>query len=379
MMGGSLSHEFMLLTPAGEDSVAVCGACGYRANVEAAACVAHNEPPAVLQPLQTVETPDAHTIEALCAFLHVIPAQCCKAVVYQKETDGSYVVLFLRGDLEANQTKLTNYLGCDVRPAAITPESGLCAGFIGPVGLCGGMTVLYDTSLQGTGNLVCGANRQGFHSTGLQLERDCGTVEYHDFAKLPDGGVCPVCGRPAIRVSRGVEVGNIFQLGAKYTQAMGMRYVDADGTEKTPVMGCYGIGVGRLAACVCEVRHDDHGPVWPLAIAPWQVHLCCLRADDAGTKAAADALYASLQKNGVEVLYDDRTVSAGVMFADADLLGIPVRVIVSPRNCAEGCFELAARDKTVKEKAPLAKAVQAVQALLRRLEDEAAAQVPPRL
>ena len=367
------------MTPAGEDSVAVCGACGYRANVEAAACVAHNEPPAVLQPLQTVETPDAHTIEALCAFLHVIPAQCCKAVVYQKETDGSYVVLFLRGDLEANQTKLTNYLGCDVRPAAITPESGLCAGFIGPVGLCGGMTVLYDTSLQGTGNLVCGANRQGFHSTGLQLERDCGTVEYHDFAKLPDGGVCPVCGRPAIRVSRGVEVGNIFQLGAKYTQAMGMRYVDADGTEKTPVMGCYGIGVGRLAACVCEVRHDDHGPVWPLAIAPWQVHLCCLRADDAGTKAAADALYASLQKNGVEVLYDDRTVSAGVMFADADLLGIPVRVIVSPRNCAEGCFELAARDKTVKEKAPLAKAVQAVQALLRRLEDEAAAQVPPRL
>ena len=289
------------------------------------------------------------------------------------------MVLFLRGDLEANQTKLTNYLGCDVRPAAITPESGLCAGFIGPVGLCGGMTVLYDTSLHGTGNLVCGANRQGFHSTGLQLERDCGTVEYHDFAKLPDGGVCPVCGRPAIRVSRGVEVGNIFQLGAKYTQAMGMRYVDADGTEKTPVMGCYGIGVGRLAACVCEVRHDDHGPVWPLAIAPWQVHLCCLRADDAGTKAAADALYASLQKNGVEVLYDDRTVSAGVMFADADLLGIPVRVIVSPRNCAEGCFELAARDKTVKEKAPLAKAVQAVQALLRRLEDEAAAQVPPRL
>ena len=188
-----------------------------------------------------------------------------------------------------------------------------------------------------------------------------------------------MCGRPAIRVSRGVEVGNIFQLGAKYTQAMGMRYVDADGTEKTPVMGCYGIGVGRLAACVCEVRHDDHGPVWPLAIAPWQVHLCCLRADDAGTKAAANALYASLQKNGVEVLYDDRTVSAGVMFADADLLGIPVRVIVSPRNCAEGCFELAARDKTVKEKASLAKAVQAVQALLRRLEDEAAAQVPPRL
>lgn len=379
MMGGSLSHEFMLLTPAGEDSVAVCGACGYRANVEAAACVTRNEPPTALQPLQAVETPDAHTIEALCTFLRVAPAQCCKAVVYQKETDGSYVVLFLRGDLEANQTKLTNFLGCNVRPAAITSESGLCAGFIGPAGLCCSGTVLYDASLQDTGNLVCGANREGFHNTGLQLERDCGPVEYHDFAKLPDGGACPVCGKRAIRVSRGVEVGNIFQLGTKYTEAMGMRYTDADGAEKTPVMGCYGIGVGRLAACVCEARHDDYGPLWPLSIAPWQVQLCCLRADDAGAKAAADALYAALEQSGVEVLYDDRTVSAGVMFADADLLGVPVRVIVSPRNCREGCCELTTRDKAVREKAPLPDAAQAVQALLRRLADEADAQVPPRL
>lgn len=153
--------------------------------------------------------------------------------------------------------------------------------------------------------------------------------------------------QPAITVSRGIEVGNIFQLGTKYTKSMGMTYLDQNGASQYPIMGCYGIGVGRLAASVCEAHHDDYGPIWPISIAPWQVHICCVRSDNAEAHELADQLYDYLQKQGIEVLYDDRHVSAGVMFSDADLLGVPVRVIVSPRNLKEGCCELVTRDKSV--------------------------------
>ena len=258
--------------------------------------------------------------------------------------------MFIRGDLDINETKLTNFLGCDIHPAVITPECGLNAGYIGPVGLPEGMTVLFDRSLQNTNNLSCGANKEEYHYTGLDIDRDCKNVEYNDFAKIIEGGICPSCGKKHITISRGIEVGNIFQLGTKYTKSMGMTYLDKDGNTQTPIMGCYGIGVGRLAASVCEAHHDDYGPIWPMAIAPWQVHICAVRADDAEVKEKADALYEELQKRGVEVIYDDRAVSAGVMFSDADLLGIPLRVIVSPRNLKDGVIEIYARDKSFSEK-----------------------------
>ena len=185
------------------------------------------------------------------------------------------------------------------------------------------------------------------------MERDCPQAEYHDFAKISEGGVCPGCGKHTIQVCRGIEVGNIFQLGTKYTESMGMRYLDKDGKEKYPLMGCYGIGIGRLAASVCEAHHDEYGPIWPMAIAPWQVHLCCVRPDNEEVKSFADKLYEDLQKQGIEVLYDDRKVSAGVMFSDADLMGVPVRVIVSPRNMKEGCCEIVTRDKSIQKKTAL--------------------------
>jgi prolyl-tRNA synthetase len=178
-------------------------------------------------------------------------------------------------------------------------------------------------------------------------------AEYHDLAKVIAGGICPVCGKHALTISRGVEVGNIFMLGTKYTKSMGMQYTDENGKLQYPVMGCYGIGVGRLAASVCEAHHDEFGPVWPKSIAPWQVHLCCLRADDEETHAYANGLYRALEDAGVEVIYDDRNVSAGIMFSDADLLGVPLRVIVSPRNMKEGAVELAARDKSFRDKVPV--------------------------
>jgi len=188
---------------------------------------------------------------------------------------------------------------------------------------------------------------KAFINTGLCMQRDCPDALYHDFAKAVEGGICPVCGKHTLTISRGIEVGNIFQLGSKYTRAMHMQYTDAEGVSHYPVMGCYGIGVGRLAASVCEARHDGSGPIWPVSIAPWQVHLCCMRSDNREVREAADKLYDGLQKAGIEVLYDDRNVSAGIMFSDADLLGIPIRLIMSPRNLKENCVEMTLRrDKT---------------------------------
>ena len=369
MMGGSVSHEFMLLTPIGEDSIAVCKHCGYTANVEAAKSVIENTRDAVSEELKEVHTPDIHTIEDICEFLKMPFQKSCKAVVYQKNHDDSFVVIFIRGDLDINETKVTNFLGCDIHPAVITEECGLNAGYIGPVNLKinGEFTVLYDNSLENTNNLSCGANKDEYHLTGLDMSRDVPNAEYHDFAKIADGGICPECGEKAISISRGIEVGNIFQLGRKYSKSMGMTYLDKDGNVQIPIMGCYGIGVGRLAASVCEVCHDDYGPIWPMAIAPWQVHLCAVRSDDEKVKAAADKLYEDLQNAGVEVIYDDRNVRAGVMFSDADLLGVPLRVVVSPRNLDEGVFELTSRDKSISEKIKPETALQRVKELIEQM------------
>jgi len=346
MMGGSISHEFMLLTSIGEDSIAICTECDYRANMEAAESIVHSKRNDVSDELTLVHTPDIHTIEEVCAFLHCEEKTSCKAVVYQRNCDDSYIVLFIRGDLEVNETKLTNHLGCDIHPAVITEECGLNAGYIGPVNLNGDFTVLYDRSLEGMNNLACGANVSEYHYTGLDMSRDVECAEYHDFAKIQEGGICPRCGKPAITVSRGIEVGNIFLLGTKYTKSMNMTYIDSSGETQYPIMGCYGIGVGRLAASICEAHHDDYGPIWPLSVAPWQVHLCAVRSDDAEVRAYADKLYEELQSRGVEVIYDDRKVSAGVMFSDADLLGVPFRIIVSPRNMKQGIVEIVSRDKS---------------------------------
>ena len=355
MMGGNISHEFMLLTPVGEDSIVLCDSCDFRANMEAAENISDIARDAESAALEKVYTPNVHTIEDVCNFFGDETKNSCKAVVYQQNVDDKYVVLFIRGDLEVNETKLVNFLGEQVHAAVITEECGLNAGYIGPVNLKvnGDAVVLYDKSLEGRNNLSCGANEAEHHYKGLDMERDVPNAEYHDFAKIQEGGICPKCGKKTVKISRGIEVGNIFQLGTKYTKSMNMTYVDANGESKTPIMGCYGIGVGRLAASVCEAHHDEYGPIWPKAIAPWQVHLCAVRVDDEEVRAYADKLYEDLQNAGIEVIYDDRSVRAGVMFADADLLGIPLRIIVSPKNMKQGVVEVASRDKTLKTQIPL--------------------------
>ena len=356
MMGGSVAHEFMLLTEAGEDTLAICESCDYRANLEAAELVSDNskiksEPAS----LEKVATPECKTIEDVCKFLKLPVANSCKAVMYQTE-EGEYVVIFIRGDLEINETKLRNFLGKNIYPAAITPESGLHAGYTGPYQLSVKGKVLLDRSLEGIQNLCCGANEEGYHYTGLSIERDCGQSEkviYHDFAKVEKGDICPKCKKPTLTLARGIEVGNIFQLGDKYTKAMAMQYTDPSGNLRYPVMGCYGIGVERLAASICEASHDKYGPIWPMPIAPWQVHLCCVRSDEPAIKEVADNLYSQMQNAGIEVIYDDRPVRPGAMFSDADLIGVPIRIVVSPRNHEEGVCEIILRDKSMQKKVPI--------------------------
>ena len=354
MMGGNQSDEFMLLTPVGEDSIVTCTECNYRANMEAAENIL--EPMERLEDaeLKLVHTPDMHTIDEVCDFLKSPKERSCKAVVYQQTEDDRFVVLFIRGDLEVNETKLKNYLGSDIRPAEITEECGLKAGFIGPYNLKTDGIVLFDRSLDGMNQVCCGGNKMDYHYTGLDFTRDLAdeydAIRYFDFAKILEGGICPECKKHSLSISRGIEVGNIFQLGTKYSKAMNMTYLDENNELLNPIMGCYGIGVGRLAAAVCEAHHDEYGPIWPKEIAPWQVHICAVRSDDEEVKAVADQLYQSLMDDKVEVIYDDRAVRPGNMFSDADLLGVPIRVIISPRNLADQVIEIVTRDKSKSER-----------------------------
>lgn len=371
MMGGNLSHEYMLLNEVGEDSIVLCAECDYRANMEAAANIVEDVSNGATAPLEYVATPDCKTIEEVCDFFKTDISASCKAVVYQKNADNTFVVAFVRGDYEVNETKLRNLVGDELHVAEITADTPLTAGYIGPYGLSKQVAYYCDLSLKGMDSLVAGANREGFHLKGLNLERDLGEIDYVDLAKVKAGGICPCCKKPALTIQRGIEVGNIFQLGTKYTESMHMQFADKDGTMHYPIMGCYGIGIGRLAASVCEARHDEYGPIFPISIAPWEVHICCIRPDDLETKSAADHLYEELTKQKVEVLYDDREgVRGGQMFADADLIGVPIRVIVSPRNLKDEKIEVSTRDKSVHAVVEVSESLTYIMKLRERLYQE---------
>lgn len=371
MMGGNLSHEYMLLNEVGEDSIVLCAECDYRANMEAAANIVENASNGATVPLEYVATPDCKTIEEVCDFFKTDISASCKAVVYQKNADNTFVVAFVRGDYEVNETKLRNLVGDELHVAEITADTPLTAGYIGPYGLSKQVAYYCDLSLKGMDSLVAGANREGFHLKGLNLERDLGEIDYVDLAKVKAGGICPCCKKPALTIQRGIEVGNIFQLGTKYTESMHMQFADKDGTMHYPIMGCYGIGIGRLAASICEARHDEYGPIFPISIAPWEVHICCIRPDDLETKSAADHLYEELTKQKVEVLYDDREgVRGGQMFADADLIGVPIRVIVSPRNLKDEKIEVSTRDKSVHAVVDVSESLAYIMKLRERLYQE---------
>ena len=332
MMGGRISHEFMLLTPIGEDSIVICPKCGLKANMEVATAANENYPAEEAKKAEEVYTGSAKEIAEVTKYLGDVSAErTIKAVCYNIKGDSVHtVVAFIRGDLEVNEAKLKKVLQAEVVPAALS-DGTLTAGNIGPVGMPEkNIIVVYDKSLRGAVNMVTGANKPEYHIKNVCEGRDFVISESFDIAKVKPGQKCPVCGAE-LTVENGIEIGNIFQLGTKYTESMGMTVLNAEGKAVNPIMGCYGIGVGRAIASIAEESADEKGLNWPMSVAPWHVYLCVIRPDDERVRVKAEELYAELEKRGVEVLMDDRAQSAGFKFADCDLMGIPLRLVVSPR------------------------------------------------
>ena len=342
LMGGSGSQEFMVASPSGEDSCAVCPGCGYAANLEVARSM-REVPSYPGDQLTEVATPEKRTIEEVAGFLRVPASRLFKSLLYMVEDRPVFALV--RGDDELNEPKFQAAVGSgNFRPA--TPEevlriTGAPVGFISPVGL-EGVRVLADRSLQGAEGMVSGANRDHAHYTGISLERDVRVEKYVDLRMARQGEACPECGRP-LDVTPAIELGHIFKLGTKYSQALKANFVDEDGTEKPLIMGSYGIGIERLAACIIEQSHDQSGIVWPLAVAPYQVVISQLGGP--GTEAAkvSAQLYQELQDARYEVLLDDRDERPGFKFKDADLVGVPIRVNVGEKGLKEGLVEIKLR------------------------------------
>jgi prolyl-tRNA synthetase len=342
MMGGSTTHEFMYLSPIGEDVLALCDACDYAANREVATFAKLSPEPEELKPLEETATPDTETIAALADLLGVPTSRTAKAVFFM--AGPRLVFAVVRGDMEINETKLARALGAtDLRPARADElvGTGIVPGYASPIGIRGAVVVV-DDLVAGSPNLIAGANRLGYHLLNTNAGRDYQPDLTADIAEVYEGAPCPRCGSP-LRLTRAVEIGHTFKLGTKYSAALGARYLDAEGTLRDIVMASYGIGVGRLIACVAEAHHDDQGLVWPAALAPFAVYLVGLDLEDDAVRKEAEDLYAALQERGIEVLYDDRDERAGVKFKDADLLGIPLRVTVSRRALRDAAYEMKQR------------------------------------
>ena len=350
MMGGTMAHEFMALTPIGEDTLLLCDGCGYRANRQVAAfhkAVAETGQP---QALAEVHTPAVTTIAALADFLQIPETQTAKAIFLMAEMNNAegklyeqFVFVVVRGDMELNETKLTNAIKARrLRPATVDEIRAIGAepGYGSPIGIQRESVLLVvDDLIPQSPNLVAGANRKDWHYRHVNYGRDYTADLVTDLIAAGEGSVCPQCFAP-MRAVRGVEVGNIFKLGTKYSKAMGAYYLDEKGDQQPIVMGSYGIGSGRLLACVIEHHHDEFGIRWPISIAPYQVILVSLATQRTPeVTAAADQIYQQLRDAGIEVLYDDRDERGGVKFNDADLLGIPLRLTVGGKGLAKGVVE----------------------------------------
>ena len=342
IMGGKVADEFMLVTDAGEDRLVLCDHCGYKANMEVAEGVRQEEQCERAE-LKEVFTGNAKTIDEVCYFLEIEPSRTVKSVCYETE-NGELVVAFLRGDYDINEKKLAKLCKSEIK-IADTDKFGLVAGNIGCINLTvpENAYVFYDLSVKSMENFVTGANKEDYHFMNVSASRDLENVKYNDIALVKEGNHCTQCGEK-LRLTRGIEIGNIFQLGTKYTKSMGMKVSMPDGTSMEPIMGCYGIGVGRAIASVIEEKGDDKGIVWPMTIAPWEVHFCPLRLDDENVEVISNELYKKMLDAGIEVLFDDRRVSAGVKLTDSELMGMPIRVIVSPKSIANGTAEITIRE-----------------------------------
>ncbi len=362
-IGGKDSHEFVLITESGEDEIIHCE-CGYAANAEKAELAKGTAGGGEPKPIEEVPTPGKATIEDVAGFFNISAENTLKAVFYV--ADGQFVFGVIRGDLEVNEIKLQNALKClDLRMATDEEvrEAGIVAGAASPVGLKG-IKVIADDSVSSGTNFVAGANKPETHIKNVNYPRNFTADIVTDIAKAGAGSTCPRCGGK-LQSSRGIEVGHVFKLGTRYCESFNVTYIDNDGNNRTPLMGCYGIGLGRLVAAAIEQNHDDKGIIWPMAIAPYQVYLCPLYREGTPVGEVAEKLYAELTAQGVEVLFDDRTDSPGVKFNDADLYGIPIRVTVSPRSLEKQSFEVKMRAEKESKLIPVEGAVEAIKEMIR--------------
>ena len=374
MMGGEEAHEYMYLTPGGEDSLLFCDACGYSANRQAATTRKMEPAKEAFLPL---EKPRVSSIDDLTAFLNIPPARTAKAVFYMGlvEEDGgeqkwAFIFTVVRGDMEVNETKVANLVkASDLRPATEDEirSIGAVPGYASPLGLKG-VTVLVDELAAKSPNLVAGANEEGYDLRNVNHGRDYQASMIADISAAREGDACPECGA-ALRLSRGVEVGNIFKLGARYSDALGCTYLDKNGQSQPVIMGSYGIGLGRLIACVAEEHHDERGLTWPVSLAPFPVHVVVLKRKEMDSEALAARVENALRDAGLEPLVDDREESAGVKFNDADLIGLPLRITVSERSFRVGGLEIKPRRGGETVVVPMENLVVEVQRLLNALEE----------
>lgn len=362
-IGGKISHEYMYVTPIGEDRLILCPECDYSANQEVAESQPVEKRIDDFQTLEKVATPSCKTIAQVADFLSLPQTNCMKALFYVSKEE--VLMIVIRGDLELNEIKLKKVLDDpNVRMAGEEEvmQAGIVAGYASPVGLK--IRTLVDQSIANGSNWVAGANEIGYHYLNVNLGRDFQAEGPYDLELVSAGAACPVCGT-ALEEARGVEVGNIFKLGTKYSSSMKATFLDENGETKPMVMGCYGIGLGRLLSCVIEEYHDEAGIIWPMTVAPYHVYLCSVGVQNEVIEAA-DLLYIELVSAGVEVLYDDRDLRPGVKFNDADLLGMPIRLVVSNRGLSSNEIELKERNQQQAVKVPRESIVDTVKTMIQK-------------
>jgi len=338
-MGGSGSQEFMVKSPVGEDGIAYCEKCGYAANYEKAAAIPQDRDFAEGElSLEKIKTPDVHTIEELVAFMGSEPYVFAKTIIYN--ADGKYIAAMVRGDREINEVKLKNLVGATddlvlAEPSAVREITKAQVGFAGPIGL--DIPVYADLEVKNMRNFIVGANETDYHYKNVNIGRDFTPDVFSDIRVIEEGDACPVCGQP-IKTAQGIEVGHIFKLGTKYSKSLGLNYQSENGETKTVVMGCYGIGVTRCMAAAIEQGNDENGIVLPVSIAPFEAIVIPVNSKDEAQISLAEKIYDKLRAKGIDALLDDRAERAGVKFKDADLIGIPLRIVVG-KKCSEGIVE----------------------------------------
>lgn len=368
-IGGSLSHEFQVLAESGEDAIVSCHSCDYAANLEKAEIKRGRpearditaETPAV----EKVSTPGKKTVAEVAEFIKLPAVQFIKTLVYRTD-GGELVAVLVRGDHEINELKLRTVLGCReivlAEEAAVAAAAGVAPGFLGPIGLK--LRMIADHSVQGMRSAATGANEADAHFIHVDQERDFTPAAFADLRLAVAGDPCPRCEAGRLETHRGIEVGQVFYLGTKYSESMGATFLDAEGRERPIEMGCYGIGISRLVAAAVEQNHDTNGIIWPLAIAPFHVVILPINYKDQKLRAAADKLYQDLQQRGVEVLLDDRDERPGVKFKDADLIGIPLRVTIGAKGLEKGTIELRRRQEGDTEELPFAEVAKKLSGIL---------------